>query len=90
MQWKSYRHIPHYQKTLTKVKNERNEMLALVLQISSDHTDLQQVVNEIAQTANNLSVSFDEALFYKWRYYKNLQNAMNLIELAEDKSRLNS
>jgi hypothetical protein len=75
-----YRHIPNYQKTMERVASERDQMLAFLLTVSDEHTTLEQLVTEIGRSATALRVSFDEALFFKWRYFQNLQKACEMIE----------
>lgn len=81
----SYRHIPHYRKTMERVEAEREQMLAFILETSDKATSVDQVVAEIASSASSLSVSFDEALFFKWRYCRNLHEACERIAALRPK-----
>lgn len=81
----SYRHIPNYRKTMERVEAEREQMLAFILAVSGEQTSVNQVISEIASSASSLSVSFDEALFFKWRYCRNLHEACERIAARRPK-----
>lgn len=73
--YSSYRHIPNYRETMERVELERDQMLAFISSVSGDHISVDHVVAEIASSASSLCVSFDEALFFKWRYWRNFHEA---------------
>lgn len=74
----AYRHIPRYAETMERVEAERDQMLGLIAEASGG-TNLELVVSEIARNATDNCVSFDEALYLRWRYCREQQDARERI-----------
>jgi hypothetical protein len=74
-----YRHIPNYVKSMELVEAERDKMLDLVLKVSGCDATRDRVVAEIARNAAGMCVSFDEALYLRWRYCRDQQEARERI-----------
>lgn len=70
-----YRRIPHYTETMRCVEAERDQMISFISSVSGERKSVEQIVSEIASSASSLCVSFDEALFFKWRYWRNFNEA---------------
>ncbi|HSK74452.1 MAG TPA: hypothetical protein VK892_22315 [Pyrinomonadaceae bacterium] len=78
--WSSYRKIPNYEKTLEKISSQRNEIILFIAQTLMTQPNPEQVKLEVAELAGKLSVSFDEALYYKWSYCQKIHQATEKIK----------
>ena len=74
-----YRHIPNYKKAMELVEVERDRMLDLVMRASGGDATPEGVASEIARLASEICVSFDEALYLRWRYCRDQQDARERI-----------
>jgi hypothetical protein len=69
----AYRHIPRYVETMERVEAERDQMLGFVAAATGG------APLEIARNAADNCVSFDEALYLRWRYCRKQQDARERI-----------
>lgn len=75
----SYRHIPNYERSMEQVEAERDRMLDLILGASGSDATPEGVLSEISRIASEICVSFDEALYLRWRYCRDQQDARERI-----------
>ena len=80
-----YRHIPKYEESMALVTAERDRMLDLIHEASSGESTPEGLIAEIARNAADMCVSFDEALYLRWRYCRDQMNARQRIAALRDR-----